>query len=324
MVAAPLALLYPAFLLAFTHPEEYTVLPDETGRTYLIDLREENATYSQEELQDLYRSELDTITFTLYTRENLTGELINVNDIEALNRSQWNPTRKSKIITHGWKSNGQNPSCISVLDAYMNTTEDYNVFIMDWNKLAGSLFYFSSARAVPVVGEYLGAFIDFLYYEGNLKYSDVQLVGHSLGAHIVGLAARKAKGVIPEVVGLDPALVGFRKSKPGERIDHSDADHVQIIHTTAGTIGFADSIGKSDFYPNDGKKQPGCKDFFGVCDHSRAYYYFAESIISSNGFRASPINDDKGHVYMGGSNLDSNAKGSYTLKTNSNSPFALG
>lgn len=37
--------------------------------------------------------------------------------------------------------------------------------------------------------------------------SDVVLIGHSLGAHIVGIAAKRIQsGRVPIIVGLDPAF----------------------------------------------------------------------------------------------------------------------
>jgi len=43
---------------------------------------------------------------------------------------------------------------------------------------------------------------------------------------------------------------------PGKRVDKSDADLVHVIHTSI--LGLEKSIGDADFYPNGGKKQPGC------------------------------------------------------------------
>lgn len=46
--------------------------------------------------------------------------------------------------------------------------------------------------------------------------------------------------------------------EPHERLASTDAEIVQIIHTDGSLQGFYDPIGFSDFYPNSGKKQPGC------------------------------------------------------------------
>lgn len=58
---------------------------------------------------------------------------------------------------------------------------------------------------------------------------------------------------------MDPALVLYESSGPQDRIDASQADLVEIIHTSGGYIGFQKSLGHRDFYPNGGVwPQPGC------------------------------------------------------------------
>lgn len=47
---------------------------------------------------------------------------------------------------------------------------------------------------------------------------------------------------------------------PESSLDKNDADFVDIIHSSAGSLGYMDPIGDVDFYPNNGKAhQPGCK-----------------------------------------------------------------
>lgn len=46
---------------------------------------------------------------------------------------------------------------------------------------------------------------------------------------------------------------------PEMRLDKTDADFVDIIHTAAGAAGYYSPLGHADFYPNSGKPpQPGC------------------------------------------------------------------
>ena len=111
-------------------------------------------------------------------------------------------------------------------------------------------------------------------------------MGHSLGAHVVGGAgATVTLGRIPRitgytnslhyirwsrqkndckfVAGLDPAGPFFSLNDTETRLDASDGDFVDIIHTNGGTLlgdelGFLPPIGHIDFYPNGGQFQPGC------------------------------------------------------------------
>lgn len=90
---------------------------------------------------------------------------------------------------------------------------------------------------------------------------------------------------------LDPAYPGFTRLKAiDDRLDPSDAEFIDVIHTCSGILGHIHNLGHVDFYPNSGKPaQPGCgqkEDLVGGCSHSRSYEYFAESITSKNSFMA--------------------------------------
>jgi len=65
--------------------------------------------------------------------------------------------------------------------------------------------------------------------------------------------------------GLDPALPYFTLSNRTGRLDRSDADIVDVIHTCSNFLGMASFLGDIDFYPNEGTNfQPGCNlDVFG-------------------------------------------------------------
>jgi hypothetical protein len=64
--------------------------------------------------------------------------------------------------------------------------------------------------------------------------------------------------------GLDPAEPHFSKTDPIVRLDPTDADFVDVIHTDAGPflsggLGIFQPVGHVDFYPNGGIEQPGCR-----------------------------------------------------------------
>lgn len=69
---------------------------------------------------------------------------------------------------------------------------------------------------------------------------------------------------ITNLSGLDPAEPHFSKTDPIVRLDPTDADFVDVIHTDAGPflsggLGIFEPIGHVDFYPNGGIEQPGCR-----------------------------------------------------------------
>lgn len=102
--------------------------------------------------------------------------------------------------------------------------------------------------------------IDLLVEKHKLDLNTLIVVGHSLGAHIVGMAGKNIKsGRLPIIIGLDPAYPLFTKKNTAVRLTFSDADYVQIIHTGTQRLSISYPIGHADFYPNWGDKQPGCK-----------------------------------------------------------------
>lgn len=65
------------------------------------------------------------------------------------------------------------------------------------------------------------------------------------------------------VAGLDPAGPLFESQDPRARLDSSDADFVDVIHSNGenlilGGLGSSQPMGHVDFYPNGGRMQKGC------------------------------------------------------------------
>jgi pancreatic triacylglycerol lipase len=84
----------------------------------------------------------------------------------------------------------------------------------------------------------------------------------------------------------------------------------------------------------EGDRQPGCGvDATGSCSHSRAHALFAESIISNrfvstrcNSFNEATNQNCNGdrNTSMGGEPGNIGLRGIFHLRTNGNSPFAMG
>ncbi|XP_025155365.1 pancreatic triacylglycerol lipase-like isoform X2 [Harpegnathos saltator] len=318
MAAVPtIALVYPPLLaLLTTSNENYTIFANDHGVAYAIDISE--PTLNETEIAEMADAVAKT-AFFLYTRKNpRQGQVLLLDDLDNIRNSFWDSKRPTRLITHGWHGNIDSVVCTLVRDAYLKAG-DYNVILIDWQKAASYLIYWKSASSVPQVASRAALMLNFLEENAGLNPDTTKLIGHSLGAHISGLAARFANSEINEVLALDPAKPSFSGKNPGSRVDKTDAFRVQVIHTSVGVLGMKEAIGTADFYPNGGGKQPGCSlwDLIGVCAHSRSYMYYAESIVNPKGFRA----DD---VFMGGPILDAKAKGEYVLETASESPFALG
>lgn len=98
----------------------------------------------------------------------------------------------------------------------------------------------------------------------------------------------------------------FSVNNPNGRLDASDAEYVEAIHTNGPTLGFVGAgigvsrrfsidfeiilisfiyfqapIGHANFWPNGGRSQPGC--WTNTCSHGRAVLFYVES-IQNNAF----------------------------------------
>ncbi|XP_063703705.1 pancreatic lipase-related protein 2-like [Culicoides brevitarsis] len=198
-----------------------------------------------------------------------------------------------RFIIHGFLNGGNGEMPQTVKNAFMKLAKPVNSVIVDWSKGSGTWLsnYFVcliTSRVVPMVGEAVGEFIVDLIRTQTVKIGDVNVIGHSLGAQIAGFAGKylSFRGLkLPVIVGLDPALPGFKNSK--EKLSSSDADYVEVIHTNSGELGFRVPMGTADFYPNFHKglsRMPGCVT--ASCSHAMSFKYFAASVLDPNAFKA--------------------------------------
>nr|XP_012216705.1 PREDICTED: endothelial lipase-like [Linepithema humile] len=316
-------------------PEDYTVLKNTVA--YVYDDNENLVRVTFEENDDdgdiIDKNLEDHVFFFLYTKKNPNKQKnLYVNDDDALANSDFDFSKPTRFITHGWINSRDSKACTLIRDAYIKH-DDYNIIVVDWSKISKRPYVWAS-KHVKVVGEYVATMIDFLHKRG-MDLSQTILIGHSLGAHVVGLAGYNAKDEVETVIGLDPALPGFRLADSKHRISTDSAKYVEIIHTNGGHLGFLKAIGDADFYPNGGRAQPGCGlDPGGACSHARAYRFFAESLTSQLGFHGRNCTDfgkfvrgfcDTLHTsIMGGHKRLFHARGKYYLITKTAFPFANG
>ncbi|XP_076638115.1 pancreatic triacylglycerol lipase-like [Colletes latitarsis] len=273
------------------------------------------------------------VIFNLYTRSTPNNpEILVVNDVDRLKSSQFSKLRPTKIIIHGWLGSKQSRPLLEVRDALLQKG-DYNVILVDWSQMSRTPYRIASACVVGV-GKQVAKMIDFLETQG-MDVSQLILIGHSLGAHVVGLASRHAKTKAKYVIGLDPALPYFSNSITENRIARGDGQYVLILHTNSGVLGFDSPLGDADFYFNDGTVQKGCEvDPTSACSHFRATHFYAESLNSAKGFWGTKCDNynnyragrctSESKVLMGGMEPDTSITGLYYLDTSATSPYALG
>ncbi|CAH2108066.1 unnamed protein product [Euphydryas editha] len=260
--------------------------------------------------------------------------------------------RRTVVYTFGYRGKTDGPATTAVLNSYL-ATKKRNVILLDWQEEAQSgvlgiplgyaLFAVPNAKRI---GHELGYALLTLS-EAGLNMTEIHLVGHSLGAHIMGYAGRwtrKRGHVISRITGLDPARALFEGTFALQSgLDRTCAKFVDIIHTNPGSYGMSQSSGTVDLWPNysphDGI-QPGCPsgqfEMFtpeDLCSHDRAWRYLVESIQNGTAFPAVAADSFNSWLaiktppnvtnYMGDL-TNTKARGNYYLSTNNQKPFSKG
>ncbi|XP_046384865.1 lipase member H-like [Ischnura elegans] len=189
------------------------------------------------------------------------------------------------VFIHGYKET-EKPNVITDLISELKETNRWNILLVDWHALAAGPWYPWAVVNVRSVGKLLSIFLDTMarmineehnYFPrgqglpqpSDTFFKNLHLVGFSLGAHVAGIAGHLATmGRIGRITGIEPALPMIDLLAPNtERLDPTDAEFVDVIHTCSGRYGTPGPVGHVDFYPNGGKAiQPGCTNVLAKCE----------------------------------------------------------
>uniref|UniRef100_A0A663MV68 Triacylglycerol lipase n=1 Tax=Athene cunicularia TaxID=194338 RepID=A0A663MV68_ATHCN len=239
------------------------------------------------------------ITFSLYTRETgNNSQVISAINSSTIQKSHFSSRRNTSFIIHGFGSTGKKgwvvEMCLLLLEV-----ENINCIAVDWQQGANGT-YVSAVNNIRVIGAEVAYFIKTLQKIFRYSLHKIHLIGHSLGAHTAGEAGRRIQG-IRRITGLDPAGPYFEGTPPEVRLDPSDADFVDVIHSNhhmcISGLGMYNTTGHLDFYPNGGTVMPGCMlinfvptdaTIIGGCHHSRSHEFYFESILYPTGYLGYP------------------------------------
>ncbi|CRK90495.1 CLUMA_CG004162, isoform A [Clunio marinus] len=319
------------FSSATTMRLNVNIIPTQGNSNQITSIDFESLEIEGKLFRPLFNPTVD-VKFLLFTRRNpFVGQRIILGDIRSLFESNFNISNPTRFLIHGWGSDLNSFFNIEGTEAYLRNN-DFNVIVVDWSRGAQTINYVQARNRVGPVGRILANFIDFLHDNEALNFEELTVVGFSLGAHVAGFAGKNVnRGRINTIIGLDPAGPLFPIRNPSERLNATDAEYVEIIHTNSRMTGIGFPIGDADFYPNGGMTQPGCVRHF--CHHDRAPLFFIESINSNNFFARACLSfsnigrDCIGEeVTMGGepSNSKNSVRGIFYLTTNRRPPFAQG
>ncbi|KAK2581574.1 hypothetical protein KPH14_002083 [Odynerus spinipes] len=213
------------------------------------------------------------------------------------------PDLPTKVIVHGFGSSCDHVWVYEMRSALM-TVHDCNIVCVDWGPGSAVPNYVRAAANTRLVGRQLAKLIRSL----EVPLEKVHLIGFSLGAHVAGFAGAEL-GNVSRITGLDPAGPLFESQDPRARLDETDANFVDVIHSNGeqlilGGLGSWQPMGDVDFYPNGGRMQTGCSNIFvgavsdiiwsapvegrSLCNHRRAYKLFTDSVSPKCRFPAFP------------------------------------
>ncbi|KAI5711265.1 hypothetical protein M8J75_015521 [Diaphorina citri] len=291
--------------------------------------------------------EMQDLKFKYSNRDNKESEfLINITDVNFADelRKIWNYDVDLKIITHGWISSDASLAVANIKNAYLSKT-DFNVITLDWSYTASTKNYPVPAVMTHQVGILAAEMVNKLVELNFTQYDRIHMIGHSLGAHVSGATGTYCKEKMARITGLDPAGPGFMVLMGNDmRLDMSDAQFVDVIHTAAGVAGYYGVLGHADFYPNSGKPpQPGCVELslnvykvvssgFG-CSHMRSYELYTESIVNPKAFKSIKCDSwydyesktycNESDIQYMGDPVQPTARGVYYLATGDKPPYSL-
>jgi len=290
--------------------------------------------------------------FYLDTRRKKDVEIFNT-DMTSLGKTTFDSKKYTRIIVHGFLQNGDTTWLEEISESHL-AKEDINSIRVGWIGSSVQLNYFQSATDTQIVGAEIGLLIKNIINSLGGDASRFHCVGHSLGAHSCSYASNyvssRGLGKFSRITGLDPAGPYFQSTPDEVRLESTDADFVDVIHTDAEKLvnlgyGINQESGHVDFWPNDGLEQPGCDQNglttiwdpdgiwtgvqnFVACNHIRAVEFYLESILTSCPFYGYPclsyfdylsgkcMQCDRSCISMGYNAINSASAGSHAWSTN--------
>ncbi|XP_058816603.1 lipase member H-A [Topomyia yanbarensis] len=283
----------------------------------------------------------ENVTFWLYTRQTQSNPTqLDLFEPGTIDHAPFAPDRPLIVLIHGYTGHRDYAPNDSIRPAYLDYAE-FNIISLDYNPLVQEPCYYQAVRNLPTVANCTAQLLDYMVDRRIFTLDDIHVVGFSLGSQVSGQIANYIQtGILKRITGLDPAKPLFIAAPNENKLDQSDAEFVQVIHTDVLARGILHPSGHADFYVNGGVEQPGCRDqsnqTTGECNHNRAPKYYAESIATEVGFygyrcahwylymlglcRAS--NDST--IAIMGAYTPNTTRGQYFLDVNSQPPYAQG
>uniref|UniRef100_A0A3Q3N532 Phospholipase A1 member A n=1 Tax=Mastacembelus armatus TaxID=205130 RepID=A0A3Q3N532_9TELE len=226
------------------------------------------------------------VQYLLLTRRNMDCAQRFSQESLTKQPSYFNNSLPIKVIIHGYRVLGNKPSWLKELALALLRAQDVNVLVVDW--VYGTSFAYNLVvENYKEVSVQISVLINQLQKHG-CKLESFHFIGVSLGAHVAGFVGTLFAGKIGRITGLDPAGPMFKGADTFDRLDPSDAQFVDAIHTDSDYFGISIPVGHVDFFLNGGKDQTGCAhsrfaSMYGyvICDHMRAVHVYMSALNGS-------------------------------------------
>uniref|UniRef100_A0A6G1SI18 Lipase member H n=1 Tax=Aceria tosichella TaxID=561515 RepID=A0A6G1SI18_9ACAR len=244
----------------------------------------------------IFKSQLERDrAFRIYADDDITYDM--------LEEAQLDPDQATIILVHGWLGGLKNEFWLSEaknvalgtsdelglnrleLDPHMGEYESQqhqetyrpNVIVVDWSEFAQGSLYTATANSYKVARR-LGRLLEQLARVGQLKPEYMHCLGHSIGAHICGQAARLAFPVQPQptsssyelasryrfgrITALDPGgfcyELGIRNETKFPGLRPSDALLVDAYYSNRSPFGNMYQVAQYNVRLNNGFFQRPC------------------------------------------------------------------
>ncbi|XP_026727687.1 lipase member H-A-like [Trichoplusia ni] len=247
--------------------------------------------------------------------------------------------RKTLLVAIGYLDSPNLP--ISAMFANEYEERGYNVILVDYQRFA-TVHYHLATRLMRPVGMHVAEVLVQLTQNG-LDPSKLELLGFSLGCHTASFIARHYQTMtgrnISTLTALEPSGPCFRNLGPNDRLDASNADFVQVIHTNIDGYGMATPMGHIDFYVNGGEYQPSDIGFYPcttTCSHFRILPLWVSAIKNPKKFIGMKCKDIQQardsdcysnvplETIVMGLGIDRSKRGIFYLATSKEYPYYLG
>ncbi|XP_054710966.1 pancreatic triacylglycerol lipase-like [Uloborus diversus] len=179
--------------------------------------------------------------FNIYTPANPEiPQILNASN-ESISNTILDANYPTKVIIHGYNTDlNENDARFMIKDELLREGQ-YNVIIVNWTENNKSPYYQAVANA-RVVGAQVAKLLNFHVANRGFEPQNMHVIGHSLGGQMAGWVGERIP-LLGRITGLDPAGPYFQDAENEVRLDTTDADFVDIIHSNGGDTIVGGALG---------------------------------------------------------------------------------